>query len=229
MIGEQIPRRCGAGAFIPDLRIVRAGAVDIAAQHIAGRVIFCGQLVAIIEEPRHPAGPRHLPQPPLRIIAERGAVRAADQPVLGIIAISSGAIADQIAIGVIAEAGGAGAGVLVEPVDAVSPVDIVMAPKRIGIAVDRLAGDLAGGIVGEARRLVVTGAAKRIPIGGKPLDTVISEPGRRAPATGRIPSNQGRCLTGRVVGRVEKWRRAVEIGAIEPVQTIAVVIDELLA
>lgn len=128
MIGLQRAALGEVRAFIPQDRVIRAQPMDVAPEQRAGAAVFRHQLVAVIEELRGARrAARSLEQPAHRVIAERRRRRPGgrDQTVLLIIDHRRRAIGGEVAVGVVSERRRPGAGILVQPIDRVGPVDIV--------------------------------------------------------------------------------------------------------
>jgi hypothetical protein len=155
VVGVEEPGgRAVHAALVDEVGLVDARPEVIAAEHGAGGVIFRGEPVAVVEEPRRAGRRGELIQAAERVVGE-GARHPArgrrDQPVLGVIAVgpAGGRVGGQIAVAVIGERLAGDGGVLVEAVDI---VELLLG--RLGDDVSVVApgadGDLGGGIVGES-------------------------------------------------------------------------------
>jgi hypothetical protein len=75
VVGEQRPPPAAREAVVPDQRVVAAlVAVDVAVRHVAGRIIFRDEGVAVVDEVAGSGRARHLPQAAERIVGELGVV-----------------------------------------------------------------------------------------------------------------------------------------------------------
>ena len=68
----------GAGAFIPDDRLVHAGAMYVAALHDVRAIVLRDGVEAVVQEARGHAAAHGLVQPPRRIVRQRRRARAGE-------------------------------------------------------------------------------------------------------------------------------------------------------
>lgn len=103
LVRHQEPAGREGAAFIPHDRVVETGAVDIALQHRAARVVLRDQVGAIVQEPGGTAAFAHLIQPPERVVRECRAAGAGDQQVLRAVAERVGTRGGKVAARVIGQ------------------------------------------------------------------------------------------------------------------------------
>src|SRR5690606_8053078 len=105
LIGDEPPAVARPRAFVPDERLVDAGAVDVATEEGARGVVLGDHVGAVVEEPGRGRA-RDLVQPPGRIVAEADAARGPDQAVVEVVGVALRAVVREVAAGVV---GGRGA------------------------------------------------------------------------------------------------------------------------
>ena len=152
-------------ALVPDDRLIRARAVDVAAQEVAAGVVFGDELGAVVEELGGGAGDRGFLQAAFGVVVEAGCCAGfvgGFEAVVGVEGVGPGAVSGEVAVGVVLDFGGADLGVLVLAVAAVVdagvggfPFVFVVGPGVLGDLAQLVAGVVPGDVVTRAGEVVV--------------------------------------------------------------------------